>query len=276
TTAGAVTSHNNLVSIGVTLDVNIAASGSLSFCKGDSVKLTASTTNGMGLITYTWNNGGMTDSSIYVNPTVNTTYIATVYAMNACHLGYDSAVIKVLSPANITTQPSNQSGCAGGSESFTVAATGSGLTYQWLKGSTVLTNTGNISGATSATLTINPTVTSDAGTYHVIVKATCGNDTSNNVTLTINAAAAVTTQPSNQSGCAGDSETFTVAATGTGLTYQWMKGSTVLTNTGNISGATSATLTIDPTTASNISASILAFSNKTLTFNFIPKLKQSL
>ncbi|MCY2960692.1 MAG: thrombospondin type 3 repeat-containing protein [Planctomycetota bacterium] len=81
-------------------------------------------------------------------------------------------------------QPVAAVACTGGSASFTVTATGSPtLTYQWKLGSTPLTNGGNIAGAQSATLTINPVTAGDFGTYTVTVTNSCGNTTSNGVTL---------------------------------------------------------------------------------------------
>jgi hypothetical protein len=49
--------------------------------------------------------------------------------------------------------------------------------------------------------------------------------------------------PTTQTICSGTSASFNVVATGTGLSYQWKKGTTNLTD-GVISGATTATLTI--------------------------------
>ncbi|MES2765305.1 MAG: ice-binding family protein [Bacteroidota bacterium] len=156
----------------------------------------------------------------------------------------------------IITQPSNQTACAGGSASFTVSATGDNLTYQWRKGIVNISNGGNISGATSATLTINPVNTADAATtYNVVVSgSTSPSATSNNASLTVNTAPAITSQPTNQTTCSGSTATFSVTATGTLLTYQWRKGTTNLVNGGNISGATTSTLTINPASASDVAS----------------------
>ncbi|WP_173218558.1 S-layer homology domain-containing protein [Paenibacillus alba] len=55
----------------------------------------------------------------------------------------------------------------------------------------------------------------------------------------------ITTQPSNQTVMAGQTATFTVAASGdTPLSYQWKKDGAALTDGGNISGSRSATLSI--------------------------------
>ncbi|HVP13519.1 MAG TPA: immunoglobulin domain-containing protein, partial [Phycisphaerae bacterium] len=82
----------------------------------------------------------------------------------------------------ITGQPTNQTACSGGSAGFTVTATGSPApTYQWRRGTANLVNGGNISGATTATLTINPVGTGDAATdYNCVVTNSSGSVTSNN------------------------------------------------------------------------------------------------
>ena len=87
----------------------------------------------------------------------------------------------------ITTQPSNQTACVGSSVSFTVSATGTGLTYQWRKGTVNLVNAGNISGATSATLTISPMTISDtASNYNVVITGSfLPTSTSANVKLSV-------------------------------------------------------------------------------------------
>ncbi|MCX8520798.1 MAG: DUF1566 domain-containing protein, partial [Rhodoferax sp.] len=80
----------------------------------------------------------------------------------------------------------------------------------------------------------------DNGTvYSVAITNTAGTATSSGAMLTVNAAVvapAITTQPTAQTVTAGQSATFTVAATGTGtLSYQWQK------NGLNITGGTGAT-----------------------------------
>lgn len=71
--------------------------------------------------------------------------------------------VTVVAPS-ITTPPANVTVALGQPATFTVAASGSApLYYQWYKGTT------QIEGATSASYTINATVGSSAGDYHVIV-----------------------------------------------------------------------------------------------------------
>jgi len=145
----------------------------------------------------------------------------------------------------ISTQPGNQTVTAGQTATFTVASTGTApLSYQWQK------NSVNIAGATAASYTTPVTTTADSGsTFAVVVSNTAGTVTSAAATLTVSATAvapAITTQPGNQTVTAGQTATFTVAATGTApLAYQWQKNSV------NITGATSASYTTPATTTAD-------------------------
>ena len=155
---------------------------------------------------------------------------------------------------NIVTQPAAKTVCSGSSVSYVVGVTGSGLTYKWRKGIINLVNGGNISGATTATLTINPATISDvAADYNVIITGPYAPaDTSNSVGLVININPAIVTQPIDQTSCESSAVSFSVLATGTGLTYAWRKGIASLINAGNISGATSSVLLINPVNASDV------------------------
>ncbi|HXC04933.1 MAG TPA: ice-binding family protein, partial [Bacteroidia bacterium] len=132
----------------------------------------------------------------------------------------------------ITAQPGNQLVCSGSAASFTVTTTGNGLTYQWRNGSVNLVNGGNISGATTATLMINPATISDTSSfYNVIISGSYAPiDTSGYASLKVEPITAITSQPANQSTCSGGSVSFIVAATGGSLTYQWKIGAANLVN----------------------------------------------
>jgi hypothetical protein len=88
--------------------------------------------------------------------------------------------------------------------------------------------------------------------FSVVVTNSAGSATSNNATLTVNAAAvapSITAQPASQTVTAGQTATFSVSASGTApLSYQWRKNGT------NVSGATSSSYTT-PATASADSGS---------------------
>jgi hypothetical protein len=93
----------------------------------------------------------------------------------------------------IIGQPEDQTVCTGGSASFTVATIGEDLTFAWYKdGVGALVDGGNISGATTATLTISPATTADAGDYYVVVSGPGGELTSEMATLTVHAPPTIT------------------------------------------------------------------------------------
>ncbi|MEO6733000.1 MAG: Ig-like domain-containing protein [Ferruginibacter sp.] len=143
----------------------------------------------------------------------------------------------------ITTQPvTTQTLCSGNTASFSVVATGTGLTYQWKKGGS------DIFGATSATLTLNNITVSDAGNYTVVVSGAspCTSLTSSTSALIVNQAVAITSQPAPaQTVCSSFPVSFSVSATGTGITYQWYKNGVALVDTaGLIAGVNSNNLTI--------------------------------
>ena len=198
--------------------------------------------------------------------------------------------ISVLDPAPvISTQPTAAAAAVGGSTTFTVAAQGvTTLSYQWRKDGTALTSGGNIAGATSASLALSAITAGDAGSYSVVVSNTVGGvtftATSSAAALTVTPPPTISTQPASLTITQAQNASFTVAASGTGtLSYQWRKGSTNLANGGNISGATSATLTLTSaaladagtytvvvTNTQNAVASNVTSSAATLTVNPFP------
>ena len=76
---------------------------------------------------------------------------------------------------------------------------------------------------TNTTLAINNIDAGDAGTYDVVVTNGCGDVTSNGAVLTVATSPVITGQPQDRDLCEGSDVTFTVTATGTGLTLQWRK-----------------------------------------------------
>jgi len=124
-------------------------------------------------------------------------------------------------PTTISAQPSDTSVCQGRDATLTVTGNGTGLTYQWYKGSTPLTDGGDISGATSSSLKIAYADSSDAGSYKVTISGACGSVTSDAAVLTVNALPTITRQPSDQTNlCEGSSASFSVASSAA-TSYQW-------------------------------------------------------
>jgi hypothetical protein len=115
-----------------------------------------------------------------VSPTVASTYTITALSDSKCMaIASDltgSADITLYPLPAITSDPvSTQTICAGTAVSFSVAATGNGLIYKWYKGAALINNGANITGATTATLTLTAPTTADAASnYRCVVTNICG------------------------------------------------------------------------------------------------------
>jgi hypothetical protein len=194
--------------------------------------------------TYTVNNVTITQNS----------YQYRVIVSNACPSSATStaALLSVTTPASIATQPSNQVVCAGDQINFNVIAVGSSIGYQWQVSTDGGVSFTNIAGATNADLQLNGiTASMNNNIYHVLVSSCTPNPlTSNNVTLTVNSPANITTQPINTSGCPGGDATFSIVSAGTNLTYQWQVSTDGGVTFNDILNATNTTLTVSGITPS--------------------------
>ncbi|MGH7943608.1 MAG: hypothetical protein ACREF9_01150, partial [Opitutaceae bacterium] len=136
----------------------------------------------------------------------------------------------------ISVQPLDQVVSVGQAVSFRVVAGGSGLTYQWLKNGIV------IPGATSATHAINSAQAGDVGVYSVRVAGSGGAVDSGPGTLSVEPVGSgpitITARPLSQNVNVGQPATFSITASGSGLSYRWLKNGTV------IPGATGASYTV--------------------------------
>ncbi len=92
-----------------------------------------------------------------------------------------------LSGPAIDVQPSDVNAEAGGTATFTVEASGEGLSYQWFGpgGEALIDSDGEIEGSTSRTLTVFNAEPGDAGDYTVVVTNSAGSVTSVAATLSI-------------------------------------------------------------------------------------------
>ena len=238
---------------------------SQSACIGDSTSLTVSA-KGTNL-TYQWKrglvnvvnsaniSGATNDTLTFKSLTVGDTAINYYVVVSGDCLPNDTSLkVAITTKPVIITQPINQTVCLGDSVSYIVKATGKNLTYQWKKGIVDLVDGGTISGAKSDTLTIKPTIATDASSdYSVVVSNSCAEvDSSILVSLVINKAPNITLQPVDEHVCSGDTARFTVKATGVGLTYQWRIGTVDLVSAGNVLDATASTLELFPVTIADI------------------------
>ncbi len=159
------------------------------------------------------------------------------------NLAFSAGLATNLAPV-ITTEPLSQLVTVGLPASFTVAVSNllSGA-YQWYTNGAALVNGNEFSGATSATLTINPASYSDAATYTVVISNLYGSATSVPVTLTVNSAPVApgfSVQPLSQTNYLGSNTVLFASTTGTlPITYQWQFDGT------NILGATATNLVLN-------------------------------
>ena len=240
TSTSASLTVNNSVSI-------TAQSSSQTVCSGSSPSFSI-TAAGTAPITYQWYKGntaisGATNNAFSLT-SVDTSNASTYYviATNSCNsIQSNQIILTVNESPSINSQPSNSTVCVGSSAQLSVSATGTApLTYQWYKGSTL------ISGATNSLYLISQAATTDASTYYVKVTNSCGNVSSSSASITVNSPVSITTQSGNTTKCTSNSVTFSVTATGTGpLTYQWYKGASA------ISGASSASYSIASVATTN-------------------------
>jgi len=145
----------------------------------------------------------------------------------------------------ITNEPQSRTNVVGTTATFSVVASGTGLTYQWRRDSLDLDNSGNISGATSSTMTVSNVQDDDMGYYSVVVDSSSGFTTSANAKLTVITPPSIFDLFSEGFEVAGAEAQFQVGVDGTTpYFYQWKKNGSALTNGGRFSGVNSYRLII--------------------------------
>ena len=123
----------------------------------------------------------------------------------------------------INSQPVSYTGPVGSTAKFTVNAEGEGLTYQWqLKKGSSWTNLTS-GGATTSTLSFKVDESKNGKIYRCLITDSNGNTISTNLVdiTVIESTLMITSEPSDFTGLVGSTATFSVAAEGEGLTYQW-------------------------------------------------------
>lgn len=156
-------------------------------------------------------------------------------------------VVPVVTAPQITTQPATQVGLPGGSATFAVAASGTApLAYQWVRNGTP------IAGATGPVLNIGALNGSDAGEYTVAVSNAAGSVASNAGTLIVVGAPAISASPASISVVEGGTARFSVAASGSGLRYLWLRDGLPIAGATEASTTTAALTLADSGTAFSV------------------------
>jgi len=161
-------------------------------------------------------------------------------------------------PPTITSQPATLIVPFNGSGVVAVGATGSGpLAYQWFRNGDVLP------GSTLPVLVFSHVSEVDAGTYSVLVSNGEGAVVSYAADIILLGAPVITQQPANVTAIEGENATFFVAASSSGLRYQWSL------NGNPIPGAIAATWNTGPVVTANSGAvySVMVYNAAGLTFS---------
>ena len=166
--------------------------------------------------------------------TVNTAASYTFPNVRAAHTIEATFKQKItVEKPSIGKQPQNVSVKAGEQATFTVAATGTDLKYQWQIDRNDGKGFADIAGADRASYTTSAVDKNCNGyKYQCVISNSAGSVTTGTATLTVTEDVtppvqptvkkpSIGKQPQNVSVKAGEQATFTVKATGTDLTYQW-------------------------------------------------------
>ena len=236
----------------------------------------ASSSNGLPGYTYLWSvtnpSGG---SSTITTPTAGSTNITftnttggnLVYTViltvgtECCgNLGTITKTITVYPAPTITTQPVNVTVCEGGNATFTGAAIGQNLTYQWQESTnngvtwTDIVSGGIYSGVNSSSLVINGvTIGMNGYQYRLVVNSLCGSATTNAAILYIKPLPTAVVSSPDAHICLGQSASIVINFTGTApwtITYIENNGTTSTTHTITTS-SNPYTITVSPTTTTS-------------------------
>jgi len=204
------------------------------------------------------------NDNTYTTPSISTTttyYVTIKITTSGCE-SYPRlpVVASIYTAPSVTTPPSNSTVAAGNNTSFSVAATGTLLTYQWQ----LSTNGGSTwndqvdggiySNMTTATMNIIGATAGMTGyKYRCVINGSCSpSATSNSATLTIGACPATPASISGNTGvCSGATGVvYSIASVPDATTYTWSVPSGATINAGQTT--TSITVTFG-STSGNVS-----------------------
>lgn len=202
-------------------------------------------------------------TTIYVKPAVNTNYQVSFTTSTPCTSSTTTVPVNVSNPATaLTVTPATRAVCLGGSTTFTASvATGNPLAYQWQVSTDGGLTYNNISGATSATLTVSGVTATMSGNRYrfVVTSAPCAAVTSTSFgTLTVNPLPAASVTATDLTLTPGQSTTITASSNPAAATYAWTYNGSALSTTGNSVTAgidQLGTYTVTATTAAGCASS---------------------
>lgn len=213
------------------------------------------TVTGSEPLTYQWimagtNLPGATSSSLTINSVKASDVGAysVLISNGAGSVQSSDAVLTVRIPPTITKDPDSLTVGEGKPASFKVTATGPNLTYRWRQNGTPLPF------GLFSTYSIGSAKLTDIGSYSVVVSNSFGVVTSQVATLIVKPIPVITRQPGSTEVFPGLPASFSVEASNA-ESYQWYRESQI------VEGATSASLTINPTSPANLGGYFVRVSN---------------
>jgi len=274
--AGAITSSVGVVNVAVD-PVIVTSPTNRSVVTGSQVVFSVTATGKPNLI-YQWSKDAspLTDSLGHIAGATTSSLTLSGVTAGADNGSYVvrvsndfDAAFQDTTPASLTVFDSPQilSGATGGGTfssgdtvQLSATASGTALTYQWKKGNANVSNgtvgSTTITGATTQNLTIAGVTVANMGSYTMVAANPVGSATSAVAVVTVNQAPTITTQPANAiANGIGGTASFTVAATGNPLNYQWYA------NGSAVPGATDAVYALSNVQPSNIGNYFVVVSN---------------
>ncbi|MBY0487897.1 MAG: fibronectin type III domain-containing protein, partial [Flavobacteriaceae bacterium] len=256
----------------------IQAAGNVSsICMPSTLALTNGTALGVWSVTNGTGSATITAGGILTGVTAGTVTVNYTVTDLGCPTKVTYGVV-ITEPVAIGLQPVDQnivSSLGLFNASFTLTASGTGITYQWeeqvggVGAFSPISNGGIYGGATSNTLVITSgPETMNTNVYQCVVTGTspCGPLTSNSAALNVGNTG-IATQPTNSNLCDFGTATFTVVSSGTVVaedlgalpepiySYQWYEdtglSAEAVVDGGDYSGAHTATLTITNRSVAN-------------------------
>ena len=217
---------------------------------GETVKATAVPNDGFSLIDITWGDGYWAENGQFA-------------MWDRAEDVYVKAFFQKMpdTPLKITQQPKKATVTEGIPAHFSVMAQGEGLHYRWqykIAGTNTWRYcTSKMNGYKEPTLEVPGELSRNGYYYRCVVTDVVGNEVkSNAVLLTVkDMVLKITQQPQDQTVLEGETATFTVKATGKGITYKWqykIEGTTSWHNcSSSTTGYNTDTLEIAGTLARN-------------------------
>jgi hypothetical protein len=209
-------------------------------------------------------NGGTSWSN--VSGATNTTYSFTaasgdngnqyraVFTNSAGSATSSAATLTVNYAPSVTQNPSSSTVSSGATASFTAAATGNPTpTVQWQVSTNGGTSWNDISGATNTTLSFTAASGDNGNQYRAVFTNSVASTNSTSATLNVSSPSApsITIQPSNTGVEAGQTASFSAAASGSPTpSVQWQSSANG-TDWADVSGATSTTYSFSASAGDN-------------------------